>query len=121
MQLVVVATVLALVGAEHRCGPTQCRPMNMSMEVESCGIRDEVHTTVCVGHCYHEDPVYHSYVGWPEQKVCGGDWHYEVKFIQDCPIAVTYPVARSCACDACNTGYTDCGRFGHDLPSCLLF
>ncbi|CAG5859729.1 unnamed protein product [Menidia menidia] len=50
----------------------------------------------------------------PEQKICTGDWFYEVKHFEDCDVAVSYPVARSCTCASCNTLSTDCGRVQRD-------
>ncbi|XP_033847744.1 gonadotropin subunit beta-1-like [Periophthalmus magnuspinnatus] len=117
MVLVVMATGTALVGAE--CGLIQCRPVNVSMEVESCGIREEVLTTICAGNCYHQDPVYMDYLNSPEQRVCVGDWHYDKHLIQNCPVPVTFPRAHSCSCGPCATQYVDCEHFSHDLPSCL--
>nr|AQS95492.1 Fsh beta subunit [Scatophagus argus]ARB50522.1 follicle stimulating hormone [Scatophagus argus] len=120
MQLVVMAALLALVEAGRGCS-FGCHPTNISIPVESCGIAELVHTTICAGQCYHEDPVYIGHDDWAEQKICNGDWSYEVKHIKGCPVGVTYPVARNCECTACNTGNTFCGRFPGDVPSCPRF
>ncbi|XP_008304086.1 gonadotropin subunit beta-1-like [Stegastes partitus] len=120
MQLVVMAAALALAGARQSCS-FGCRPTNTSIKVESCGSSELVYTTVCEGQCYHEDPVYLEPGDWAQQHVCSGDWSYEVKYISGCPIAVSYPVAKSCECTACNLGNTDCGRFPGDVPSCSSY
>uniref|UniRef100_A0A8C6T657 Glycoprotein hormone subunit beta domain-containing protein n=1 Tax=Neogobius melanostomus TaxID=47308 RepID=A0A8C6T657_9GOBI len=116
--LVVMAAMWVLVGAEHECGLTQCRLMTSNLEVESCGLREQVVTTVCAGYCYHQDPVYMSALYSPEQGVCTGEWHYEERLIQDCPVPARIPVAHSCTCGPCLTGHSDCERFSQDLPSC---
>ncbi|XP_076589281.1 follitropin subunit beta [Chaetodon auriga] len=120
MQLVVMAAVLALAGAGQDCS-IGCRPTNISIPVESCGSTEFVYTTICAGHCYLEDPVYMGHHDWPEQKICNGDWSYEVKYIKGCPVGVTYPVARTCQCTACNGEDTYCGRFPGLVPSCPSF
>ncbi|XP_068598945.1 gonadotropin subunit beta-1-like [Brachionichthys hirsutus] len=120
MQLVVMAAVLLLVRTGHSCS-LGCHPANVSIDVESCGIIESVHTTICVGQCYHKDPVYIAHDDWPEQKICNGDWSYEVKHIKGCPGGVTYPVARDCNCAPCNEGSTDCGHFLEYTPNCLPF
>nr|ACR08087.1 follicle stimulating hormone beta subunit [Amphiprion melanopus] len=119
MQLVVMAAVLMVAEGGRSCG-FGCRPTNISIQVESCGSVESVFTTVCSGQCYHEDPIY---IGddWAEQQVCSGDWSYEVKHISGCPVAVTYPVAKSCRCSMCDSGNTDCGRFDGDVPKCPPF
>lgn len=68
-----------------------------------------------------QDPSYMGYDVWAEQKICNGDWSYEIKHFQGCPVAVTYPVARNCKCAACNVGNTHCGRFFGDVSSCRQF
>ncbi|KAM9861246.1 follitropin subunit beta [Aulostomus maculatus] len=120
MQLVVMAAVLSLAGASEVCR-LDCHLTNISVPVESCGSTEYIFTTICAGQCYHEDPVYISHDDWAKQETCNGDWTYEVKHIQGCPEGVTYPVARSCKCAACNTGNTYCGRFPGYTPSCLTF
>ncbi|KAK2853719.1 hypothetical protein Q5P01_006380 [Channa striata] len=120
MQLVVMAAVLALAGAGQGCS-FGCHPTNISIPVDSCGITEYIFTTICAGQCYHEDPIYIGHHDWTEQKICNGDWSYEVKHIHGCPLAVTYPVARNCECTACNAGNTHCGRFPGDIPSCMTF
>ncbi|XP_042274126.1 gonadotropin subunit beta-1 isoform X1 [Thunnus maccoyii] len=117
MQLVVMAAVLALAGAGQGCS-YGCHPKNISISVESCGITEFILTTICEGQCYLEDPVYISH---DEQKICNGDWSYEVKHIEGCPVGVTYPVARNCECTTCNTGNTYCGRLPGYVPSCPSF
>lgn len=52
MRLVVMAAVLATVRAGHGCS-LDCRPTNVSMSVESCGLTELIHTTVCAGQCHH--------------------------------------------------------------------
>ncbi|XP_059210377.1 gonadotropin subunit beta-1-like [Centropristis striata] len=118
MQLVVMAAMLALAGAGRSCS-FGCHLTNARIPVESCGRTEFIHTTICVGQCYNEDPVYIGNDDWPEQRTCNGDWTYEVKHIKGCPVGVTYPVARSCECTACDTGNTYCGRFHGDISSCL--
>ncbi|KAM9764633.1 gonadotropin subunit beta-1-like [Menidia menidia] len=114
MRLVVVATVLAMatVGGGCRC---DCYPKAVSIPVESCGSTRLVPTTVCEGLCFHKDSVLVSPENPPEQKICTGDWFYEVKHFEDCDVAVSYPVARSCTCASCNTLSTDCGRVQRDV------
>nr|Q9PW99.1 RecName: Full=Gonadotropin subunit beta-1; AltName: Full=GTH-I-beta; AltName: Full=Gonadotropin beta-I chain; Flags: Precursor [Trichopodus trichopterus]AAD51934.1 gonadotropin I hormone beta subunit [Trichopodus trichopterus] len=118
MQLVVMAAVLAVAGVGQGCR-FGCHLTNISFPVDSCGITEFIYTTICAGHCYHEDPVYIGHDDWAEQKICNGDWTYEVKHLQGCPVAVTYPVARNCECTACNAGNTYCGHFHGYIPSCL--
>ncbi|XP_068166454.1 gonadotropin subunit beta-1-like [Antennarius striatus] len=120
MQLVVMAAVLLLVRTGHSC-ILGCHPTNVSILVESCGIIESVHTTMCAGHCYLEYPVYIGHGDRAEQSICNGEWSYEVKHIKGCPVSVTYPVAKHCSCTTCNEGNTDCGRLLEDIPSCLLF
>ncbi|XP_076012083.1 gonadotropin subunit beta-1-like [Genypterus blacodes] len=117
MQLVIMAAMLALTEAGG-CS-FGCHPTNISIDVESCGTIEPVYTTICAGHCYHRDWVYIGADDWGEQKICNGDWSYEVKYIKGCPEAVTYPVARNCMCSRCDPGSTDCGRFPRNIPSCL--
>lgn len=62
-----------------------------------------------------------GYDDWAEQTVCNGDWTYEVKHIEGCPVGVSYPVATSCQCAPCNSWNTYCGRFHGDVPGCALF
>ncbi|KAM9825333.1 gonadotropin subunit beta-1-like [Syngnathus typhle] len=153
MQLVVMATVLALAlaGTAKHCS-LGCTPRNVTIPVESCGRTEYVDTTVCEGQCYNEfptadrrfggdqtrycvgsvlnyslitrlcrlrDPVYLSPVKETKQKVCDGNWSYEVKHIRGCSVGVTYPVAKSCQCTSCNEDYTDCGRVPWFMPSCF--
>ncbi|XP_034437100.1 follitropin subunit beta [Hippoglossus hippoglossus] len=119
MQLVVMATVLAAVaGAGQGCS-FDCRPTNVRIPVESCGSTEYIDTTVCAGQCYNKDPVYISKEGPDKQNSCNGDWSYEVKHINGCPVAVTYPVARHCHCSICNLDDTDCSPFPGDIPGCL--
>uniref|UniRef100_A0A4W6ETB8 Glycoprotein hormone subunit beta domain-containing protein n=2 Tax=Lates calcarifer TaxID=8187 RepID=A0A4W6ETB8_LATCA len=118
MQLVVMAAVLAVAGAGQGCS-FGCHLTNISIPVESCGGTEFVYTTICAGQCYHEDPVYIGHDDWAEQRVCNGDWSYEVTHIKGCPVGVTYPVARNCECTVCNAGNTYCGRFPGDISTCL--
>ncbi|KAF7662023.1 hypothetical protein LDENG_00249080 [Lucifuga dentata] len=120
MQLVVMAAVLALAEAERVCS-LNCRPTNISITVESCGSIEPVYTTICAGNCYHEDWDYISDDVVNKQKICNGDWSYEVKYIKGCPVGVTYPVARNCMCTMCDPTSTHCGRFPVNIPSCLSF
>ncbi|KAM7424549.1 hypothetical protein PAMA_000750 [Pampus argenteus] len=124
MQLVVMAAVMALAGAQLQGCSLDCHLTNISILVESCGITESIFTTICEGQCYQEDPVYISPYGREEsekEKSCNGDWSYEVKHIEGCPVGVTYPVARNCKCAVCNTGNVYCGRFSGDTPNCLSF
>ncbi|XP_061556365.1 gonadotropin subunit beta-1-like [Phycodurus eques] len=109
MQLVVMVTVLALVGASNSCS-FGCSLQNVSIRVESCGKTEYVYTTVCEGQCYHEDPVYLSATAVTEHYICNGVWIYEDKRIEGCSVGVTYPVAESCMCTSCNEDNTYCGR-----------
>ncbi|XP_049574457.1 follitropin subunit beta [Syngnathus scovelli] len=120
MQLVVMATVLALAlaGTAKHCS-LGCTPRNITIPVESCGRTEYVNTIICEGQCYNEDPVYLSPVKETKQKVCDGNWSYEVKYIRGCSVGVTYPVAKSCQCTSCNEDYTDCGRVPWVMPSCF--
>lgn len=77
--------------------------------------------SICVSWCGWQDPVYIDYHDWAEQTVCNGDWTYEVKHIEGCPVGVSYPVATNCKCAACNSGNTYCSRFNGDVPGCLPF
>lgn len=52
MQLVVMAAVLALARVGHGCS-YDCRPTNISIPVESCGLTELIYTTICAGQCYH--------------------------------------------------------------------
>uniref|UniRef100_A0A3B3H6G3 Follicle stimulating hormone subunit beta n=3 Tax=Oryzias latipes TaxID=8090 RepID=A0A3B3H6G3_ORYLA len=117
MQLVVMAAALVLAEV-GQVSSFSCHPKNVSIPVESCGISGCVHTTICEGRCYHEDPNYISYEDHPKEKICSGDWSYEVKFIEGCPVGFKYPVAKSCECTTCNTRTTYCGRLSADMPSC---
>nr|ANJ46815.1 follicle stimulating hormone beta subunit [Rachycentron canadum] len=120
MQLVVMAAVLAMAGAGQGCS-FDCRLTSVNISVEGCAGPESVHTTICAGQCYHEDPVYISDYDWTEQRTCNGDWSYEVKHIPGCPVGVTYPVARNCKCAVCNKEHMFCGRFLEDIPSCPSF
>ncbi|KAG7242639.1 hypothetical protein INR49_020012 [Caranx melampygus] len=117
MQLVVMAAVLAVAGAGRRCS-SNCNLTNAMIEVESCIGIVEVQTTICQGQCYQEDLVYISNYDWPEQETCNGEWSYEVKHIPECPVGITYPVARSCTCAVCNKDHMFCGRYLEDMPRC---
>ncbi|CAG5859718.1 unnamed protein product [Menidia menidia] len=66
-------------------------------------------------YTFKKDSVLVSPENPPEQKICTGDWFYEVKHFEDCDVAVSYPVARSCTCASCNTLSTDCGRVQRDV------
>uniref|UniRef100_UPI0037E7D0E4 gonadotropin subunit beta-1-like n=1 Tax=Semicossyphus pulcher TaxID=241346 RepID=UPI0037E7D0E4 len=118
MQLVVMAAVMAVAGARQGCS-SGCHLTDIAIQVESCGRTELVYTTVCAGQCYNKDPVFIGDDDRPEQKVCSGNWTYEVKQIPGCPVSITYPVATHCECTACNAGNTHCGRFTGDAPSCL--
>ncbi|XP_034039527.1 gonadotropin subunit beta-1-like [Thalassophryne amazonica] len=118
MQLVVMAAVLALAGVGRSCH-FGCHPINISIEVESCGMYELIYTTICAGQCANEDPVYIGHDDWPRQTICNGDWSYEVTHIKGCLVAVSYPVARNCRCTGCDTGNTYCGHFYGDMHNCL--
>ncbi|XP_034536763.1 gonadotropin subunit beta-1-like [Notolabrus celidotus] len=120
MLLVVMAVVLAVAGARQGCS-SGCHLTNIALQVESCGRIESVYTTLCVGQCYNRDPVYVGDDDWPEQKVCNGNWTYEVKQIPGCPVSITYPVATHCECTSCNERDTHCGSWFGDTPSCLSF
>ncbi|XP_056134861.1 gonadotropin subunit beta-1-like [Lampris incognitus] len=120
MQLVVVAAMLALVGARQGCS-FGCHPTDISIVVESCGKNKTITTTACAGQCFQEDPVYLRQDDWPRQAICNGEWSYEVTQIEDCPVGVTYPVARNCMCTTCETTNTYCEHFHSDDPSCLPY
>ncbi|XP_071345402.1 gonadotropin subunit beta-1-like [Trachinotus anak] len=120
MQLVVMAAVLAVAGAVQSCS-LGCHLTNVNISVGSCAGPEIVHTTMCTGQCYQEDPVYISSYDRPEQKTCNGDWYYEVKHIPGCPEGVIYPVARNCECAVCNKDHMFCGRFLGDVPRCQSF
>ncbi|KAM4602531.1 gonadotropin subunit beta-1-like [Polymixia lowei] len=120
MQLVVMAALLALAEAGQVCS-FGCRPTNVSITVESCGRKESVDTTICAGQCYQQDPVYLGQDDWPKQETCNGEWSYEVKHIEGCPVGITYPVAKDCMCTTCETGNTYCGRFPGDMPNCLSY
>ncbi|XP_017269697.1 follitropin subunit beta [Kryptolebias marmoratus] len=120
MQLVVMAALLVLAEVGHGCSFI-CHLKNVSIPVESCGTIKFIHTTICEGRCYQEDPIYDNHVDPPEQHICNGDWSYEVKHIDGCPVGVTYPVARSCHCTTCNTESTDCGRLHADICSSNIY
>ena len=64
-----------------------------------------------------QDPVYISKEAPVKQSSCNGDWSYEVKHINGCPVAVTYPVARHCNCSKCNPDDTDCGPSSETCPA----
>ncbi|XP_030580287.1 gonadotropin subunit beta-1-like [Archocentrus centrarchus] len=119
MQLVVMAAALALAGAGQGCS-SGCHPKNISLPVDICGTTELVDTTICEGQCYQEDPNYVLADNWPEQKICSGEWSYEVKYTERCPRGFTYPVARKCECTVCNAN-TDCGTWPGYIPSCLSF
>uniref|UniRef100_A0A1A8SMR5 Glycoprotein hormone subunit beta domain-containing protein n=1 Tax=Nothobranchius rachovii TaxID=451742 RepID=A0A1A8SMR5_9TELE len=110
MQLVVMAALLVLAEVGQGCSVI-CHLKNVSIPVESCGITTLIHTTVCEGRCFYRDPIYDNNVDKPEVNTCNGDWSYEVEHIDGCPLGVTYPVARSCNCTACNTESTFCKTF----------
>nr|AWV55533.1 follicle-stimulating hormone beta subunit [Mugil cephalus] len=122
MQLVVMAAALAVAGAWQwqSCGFSGCRPTNTSITVESCGIQERIYTTACEGNCHYRD---FSFIGDDEtkQKVCNGDWSYEVKYIKGCPVGVAYPVATNCYCDTCDEDKTYCEGFSTEKPSCLPY
>uniref|UniRef100_A0A8D0D4T6 Glycoprotein hormone subunit beta domain-containing protein n=1 Tax=Sander lucioperca TaxID=283035 RepID=A0A8D0D4T6_SANLU len=109
MQLVVMVTVLALVGAEQGCR-SRCHLTEVRIPVESCGITEWINTSICLGHlCIYSDSPYISPTGREEQKVCNGDWSYEVMHIKGCPVGVRYPVVRNCRCTECNPENAYCG------------
>uniref|UniRef100_A0A8C9ZF01 Glycoprotein hormone subunit beta domain-containing protein n=1 Tax=Sander lucioperca TaxID=283035 RepID=A0A8C9ZF01_SANLU len=120
MQLVVMVTVLALVGAEQGCR-SRCHLTEVRIPVESCGITEWINTSICLGQCYHEDSPYISPTGREEQKVCNGDWSYEVMHIKGCPVGVRYPVVRNCRCTECNPENAYCGHFHGHVSSCVSF
>uniref|UniRef100_A0AAX7UQ84 Glycoprotein hormone subunit beta domain-containing protein n=1 Tax=Astatotilapia calliptera TaxID=8154 RepID=A0AAX7UQ84_ASTCA len=76
MQLVVMAAVLALAGAEQDCS-SGCRPKNISLPVDTCGTTEFVDTTICEGQCFQKDPNYVHTDDGPKQKTCNGEWSYE--------------------------------------------
>ncbi|XP_056144296.1 gonadotropin subunit beta-1-like [Lampris incognitus] len=102
MQLVVMAAMLALVGARQGSG-FGCRPTNISIVVERCGKNKTITTTICAGQCFQKDPVYTGQDDRPRQNICNGEWSYEVTQIEDYPVGVTYPVARNRMCTICET------------------
>lgn len=53
MQLVVMAAVLALAGAEQDCS-SGCRPKNISLPVDTCGTTEFIDTTICEGQCFQK-------------------------------------------------------------------
>ncbi|XP_006793877.1 follitropin subunit beta [Neolamprologus brichardi] len=116
MQLVVMAAVLALAGAEQDCS-SGCRPKNISLPVDTCGTTEFVDTTICEGQCFQKDPNFVHTDDGPKQKTCNGEWSYEVKYTEQCPRGFIYPVARKCECTACNAN-TDCGTLSGYIPSC---
>ncbi|XP_077569986.1 follitropin subunit beta [Stigmatopora nigra] len=109
MQLVVMATLLGLAGASKHCN-LGCSLKNFKLQVTSCNKTAIINTTSCAGQCYQEDPVYYSPKEQPKQNICTAKWVYEKKNIGNCPIGVTYPVAKSCHCTLCNEVETDCDR-----------
>ncbi|XP_041842528.1 gonadotropin subunit beta-1-like [Melanotaenia boesemani] len=112
MQLVVMAAVLALVG-QGCCG---CHPKDFSIYMDVCGNEKCIQTTICEGDCFQEDPSYISNVESSVEKVCSGDWVYEVKYIDGCPVSV--PVAKNCKCAECKPNHTYCGRLSTDISYC---
>ncbi|XP_074478515.1 gonadotropin subunit beta-1-like [Sebastes fasciatus] len=117
MQLVVMAAVLALAGAGQDCR-LLCHLTNIRIPVEGCNQTQFIDTTICEGQCHYEDPVYSRPHHLANQKICNGEWSYEVKRIEGCPV-FTYPVARTCDCVQCNAdGNTNCERFPGDIATC---
>ncbi|AWP01222.1 Follicle-stimulating hormone beta subunit isoform 3 [Scophthalmus maximus] len=104
MQLVVMAAVLAMAGTGQGCS-LGCKLANITLRVESCGVT--------------EDPNYIGNGDMDEQKICNGDWSYEAKHINGCPVAARYPVASNCRCTTCDEDSTYCGRTPRYMPSCF--
>ncbi|XP_072321705.1 gonadotropin subunit beta-1-like [Eucyclogobius newberryi] len=126
MQLLVMATVMVLVvmatataPAAARCGLSDCRPVNKSIKLESCGLKEEVVTAVCEGYCYHQDAVYTGITH--RQGLCVGHWRYEEWLIQDCPMPVTFLRALSCSCGPCDAKHMNCGTYIPGQSSCHLY
>ncbi|KAM8894441.1 gonadotropin subunit beta-1-like isoform 2-T2 [Spinachia spinachia] len=121
LRLVVMAAMLALAAAaaEGEGCLSGCRMTSSSMDVEACGRKESILTTICSGLCNSTDDVYISWRPPPEQETCNGVWSYEVTHIDGCPEAVTYPVARACDCQVCNPeANTHCGFYSGNKPSC---
>ncbi|XP_040195586.1 thyrotropin subunit beta [Rana temporaria] len=87
----------------------------MYVEMEECSHCIAINTTICSGYCSTKDPNMKGNL--PEaklnQKICTySDYILKTVSIPGCPVHVnphyTYPVALSCSCDRCNTGYIDC-------------
>ncbi|KAM4701325.1 thyrotropin subunit beta [Discoglossus pictus] len=87
----------------------------MFVEKKECGSCLAINTTICSGFCPTRDPNLKG--GLPKsmlaQKACSyNETIYRTIYIPDCPLHVnpfyTYPVAKSCKCDKCNTDYSDC-------------
>ncbi|XP_053722177.1 follitropin subunit beta [Synchiropus splendidus] len=116
MQLVVIATLLALVQTGKICR-FECQPMNMDVVITTDSCNRTVSTTVCAGQCHVEDPLYIRDHFPKTQKICNGDWFYERQNIEGCEVDV--PVARNCGCRSCNGENTDCRHMSEDLYGCL--
>ncbi|KAF0042878.1 hypothetical protein F2P81_004215 [Scophthalmus maximus] len=111
MQLVVMAAVLAMAGTGQGCS-LGCKLANITLRVESCGVTEVIETTECSGLCHNQDPNYIGNGDMDEQKICNGDWSYEAKHINGCPVAASGSLearARSCPNDR-SSRYSD-GRF----------
>uniref|UniRef100_A0A803JIF6 Thyrotropin subunit beta n=1 Tax=Xenopus tropicalis TaxID=8364 RepID=A0A803JIF6_XENTR len=87
----------------------------MYVEKKECAYCLAINTTICSGFCMTKDPNLKE--GLPKmlmsQKVCSyKQYIHRTVTIPGCPMHVnplfSYPVAISCECDKCNTGYTDC-------------
>ncbi|XP_054907527.1 gonadotropin subunit beta-1-like [Poeciliopsis prolifica] len=115
MKLAVLVVVLVL-----GKGCFSCNLKNVSILMKRCDQEVCIHTTICEGLCYFQDPVFEDPEVAPVQTICKGDWSYEVQDIdiEGCPGSITYPVATNCDCSRCNTEDTDCGRFYGDIPNC---
>ncbi|AWP01221.1 Follicle-stimulating hormone beta subunit isoform 2 [Scophthalmus maximus] len=118
MQLVVMAAVLAMAGTGQGCS-LGCKLANITLRVESCGVTEVIETTECSGLCHNQDPNYIGNGDMDEQKICNGDWSYEAKHINGCPVAARYPVASNCRCTTCDEDSTYCGRTPRYMPSCF--
>nr|AQU42662.1 follicle-stimulating hormone beta subunit [Merluccius merluccius] len=115
MQLVVMAALLAMTVGGQGCRFV-CRPVNFTINATVCDKHRSIVTTICEGQCFQMDPIYKLYR--PQQKTCNGDWSYETKHFEDCPVGFSYPVARSCNCAMCQGGNTQCEMFLDEVPTC---
>ncbi|OCT94320.1 thyrotropin subunit beta [Xenopus laevis] len=104
--------LIAIGQAVSVCFPTE---YTMYLEKKECAYCLAVNTTICSGFCMTRDPNLKE--GLPKmlmsQKTCSyKEYIHRTVTIPGCPEHVnrlcSYPVAISCECGKCNTGYTDC-------------